>query len=178
MSEFNPMVELEIYRLLFRYFLAHDVPKRVSNNSPSHAIVLISELIRSAKQTVDVFCRCLSDAVWGQDCIVREIVKAGQERHVRFRVVTQEKIDKKKAFEALSLVDSEIKELTDPRIKSNFMIVDGKSFRFESDCLNRKGFAYAKNDEMAQDLCEAFSEIFKIAQSVGESKPEPIVSKS
>lgn len=166
MSEYNPMAELDLYRLLFRYFLEHDIPKRVSNNSTSHAIVLIGELIRSARTSVDVFCRCLSDEVWGQDDVIAEIRKAGRERHVRFRVVTQEKEIKSKARKELRLVDSEIRYYENDNIKANFMIVDGKSFRFENDCSNRKGFAYARNDKIVVELSKAFAEIFNKAQPV------------
>ena len=168
MSEYNPLSELEMYRLLFRYFLENEIPKRVSNSSPSHAIVLICELIRAAKNSVDVFCRCLSDAVWGQKDVLEEILKAGQERHVRFRVITQEKIGMNKARRTLSLVDSEIKCLEDKSITANFMIVDGKSFRFEVDCSNREGFAYAKNDELAKELCSAFEVLFNKANPMSE----------
>ena len=168
MSEFDPMSELDVYRLLFRYFLENGIQKRVSNCSSSHAIVLISELIRAAQSTVDVFCRCLSDAVWGQDEVLSEILKAGQERHVRFRVITQEKIGMNKARKTFSLVDSELRCLDDKSIAANFMIVDGKSFRFEQDCSNREGFAYARNDELAKDLNNAFQVLFNKATIVRE----------
>lgn len=177
MSEYDPLTELDLYRLLFRYFLANGIQKRVSNSSPSHAIVLISELIRAAKYSVDVFCRCLSDAVWGQKEVLDEIMTAGQERHVKFRVITQEQIGMNKARKVLNLVDSELRCFENREFTANFMVVDGKSFRFEQDCSNRQGFAYAKNDEMAKDLSEAFEVLFAKAGPLKEVSDASILGK-
>ena len=81
---------LGLYREAFRIALATKSKCRFSNATVSHAIVLIEELLNSAKSTFDIYCRSLGADVWCTKPVLSALTRAF-DRGVRFRVVVQEK---------------------------------------------------------------------------------------
>lgn len=148
-----------LYRSLFRKIIANDLPLRVGNDSDRHAIVLISELIAAAKNSVDIYCKSLSSAIWGSDSVlsaVREAVANG----VSFRIVTQEAPEDSTTLRVLQAhQQASFLRYSREGLVSNFMIVDRKMFRVEPDNRVRQGFAYVNNKAIADDLCASFDRI-------------------
>mgnify|MGYP003321753726 CR=1 FL=1 len=156
---------LELYRLYFRDILETDGLQRVSNCSADHAAVLNAELIRSAVVSVDVYCHRLSSDIWGRPEIVEEVA-AARARGVRFRVVVQEFSREDIAASAFQFLGDSVLMWSSPNMTANFLIRDGKSFRFEPDFHERKGFAYANNGLLSGKLVNVFEGIYKVASQV------------
>ena len=157
--------QLWVYKLVFRFMLKTNSRGRIANDSDCHAIILISELINSARNRVDVYCKRLSDDVWGSDTVISAI-KAALLRGVIFHVAVQVSKDQCKDSRAFRIfaekcvrvinLDCDAENGREIPVKANFVLVDGKSFRFEPDPDKHKGFAYACNEEMAKQLQTAF----------------------
>ena len=152
----NEAPELQMYRNTFRLMLAMNSNRVLQNDSISHAVVLIEELIRHAQKEVYVYCTRLADGVWGTSAIlsgVREAVGRGVVFHVLTRLEPDEHSLAKREFENLGIC---IDRGNNEEVKENFIVVDGKAFRFESDPDGRKGVACANSPINAQLLINMF----------------------
>lgn len=156
------MNAIDIYRAFFRAILRQDDATRVSNDSIDHALVLIEELISFSKSTVDIYCHKLSLDVWGVPAI-KKVVRTAHERGVAFRVVVQEKIDADIQAGAFSFMCNQVKQYSNPCMRANFLIADRRSFRFEGDYTQRRGFAYVRNENLSGKLVNAFDAIYQAA---------------
>ena len=165
---------LGLYRLIVRLVLKIDGRNRIANDSDCHAVVLTTELINHARKKVDVFCRELSDSVWGTDDVIGAI-RAALARGIRFHVLVQKSIEEcgnARAYRLFSENGVPVRHYrkqtndADPAAPMvNFMIVDDKAFRFEPDSAVHKGFAYARNEELAKQISETFGRIWKASDA-------------
>lgn len=161
---------LALYRLMFKRIIAESLPTRVNNNSPDHAAVLIDELIRSAKDSVVIYCRAMTADVWGRPNVVSAILRAMNAR-VRFRIVTQQKPEDTESFRLLDQYErAEFRLYAQEGLNMNFVLVDGKRFRVEPDSNERHGYAYANNPEEAACREQEFEDIWYLA-----SRLKPVV---
>lgn len=150
-----------LYRMFVKSVLQQNGDERLGNDSDSHAIILIEELIRSAHVSVDIFCHSLAADVWtnaGVVDAVREAVKHG----VTFRVAVQSGAcrESRDLFNGLGIP---IRLNGQTQLESNFMIVDRKAFRVEYNFARRMGFAYANKPEFSEVLNNAFYSIYQAA---------------
>lgn len=160
---------IEIYRQVFRAMLKFRREGRISNSSTPHAIVLIEELLRHAKKSVDIYCRHLGPDVWCVDAIV-EALQCVCNKGRAIRVVVQEDVDESnRAVQLLRARGVEIRKdvtVSDNLPSYNFVIVDKEAFRFEQDCERRVGFACAINEEISSKLISLFDLIYSAAVTI------------
>jgi len=158
----NESPELVMYRSVFRLMLKADGERILQNDSKSHAIVLIEELIRHATKEVYIYCTRLDDTVWGVPSVLDSIDEAFN-RKVTFHVLTREVVpDETLALKSFKQHDCKIGQAhleNGNVIVENFLVVDGKSFRFESAPQERKGFVCVNNPEVAMTLINIFNKL-------------------
>lgn len=152
---------IEIYRLFVKSVIATNGSQRISNDSTEHAVVLIGELIKHAKVSVDIYCHRLSSDVWGTEELKSAVLFARDKGTVSFRVVVQDKNDDEIDAGAFSFMKQSVRCFSDAGLKANFLVVDNKAFRVEPDNNVRKGFAYINNAELSGILVNAFDSIYQ-----------------
>jgi len=136
----------------------------VSNGEPAHAVILIEALLRSAEQTMVIFCRDLNPAIYDSGPeLFRELVGAVVDRKVSLRVITQEE-PKSSRFKTMLEFLAQAKGTGTVRLfqcepdnsalklDTNFIAVDSKSFRFETDRDNFRAFACANCPGLAEQM--------------------------
>lgn len=162
---------LDVYRLIFRTMLTSNSHGRISNATTSHALVLIEELLRFAKTSVDIYCKSLSADVWCRDEIIGAMATAF-DRGVAFRVLVQEEPDENnRALNFFRKREIIVKEDIVPNGESkpefNFMVVDHSSFRYEENNCKREGFAYAVNEKFSDVLNKLFDSMYSTGRILG-----------
>lgn len=148
-----------------------DMPTIISNKDTAHAAVLVSTLFRRAKKTVDVFCRNLQSKFYDSPAILREVVSAA-DRGVKIRIVSQSKPE----------ADCLLKELRDvQRCKNvevricakshwlagapvNFIVMDDKAFRLETDRENHVAWACANDPTTAGLIRTQFERLINLCE--------------
>lgn len=175
MSEVIPVVrddgtvsKLDLYRRLCRRILEGDKSKRIENERACYAQIIIQELIRSAKCSVDIFCQGDEDCFFEGFITFVEMNAASDERGVKFRVISVHPMK-----QSLKLLfkrhDADIFE---PKTDCDFLkdfffvVVDGKSFHLAQDLPRHSGFAYANNREFAEELQHVFDKMLKYCNKV------------
>lgn len=154
---------LALYRQMVKRVLDEMLSTRIENESAEHAAILIDELIRRAKNCVDIYCRSFAADVWGRSDIL-DAVRHAMEHNVRFRILTQHQPEMSETFRELKQCPKvEYRIFTDEEIDVNFLIADGKSFRFEPDSGQRHGFAYAKS-ELSATLEAVFNRMWNLSR--------------
>ena len=148
--------EMDVYRDIWRVRLATGNPSPLYNDSVNHARTLITELLRFAKREVWIYCSNLGEDVWGQDDVYESLGQAIA-NGVRINVLVQNQPGKDN--KALARLDAAniIVRITSSEFKPNFIVVDGKAFRFEEDPSIRKGVACANDQQMADALISKFN---------------------
>ena len=157
-SDFAIPTAAELYRSIFRDLLNSKSSRLVQNSSPVHARIIISELIRFAQSSVDVFCDSLSPDVWNEQ-IVCDSVKDAIARGVSFRVITQ---NQPKESETKALLDSvtKIKTLSNTVDIPNFIIADKCAYRVEIDEEKKIGVACASGGDVSKTISDAFERLY------------------
>lgn len=154
-SEFS---DLNFYRRVFREMLRIGNPSRIGNDSPAFARILISELLRFSKEEVWIYCDGLKDDVWGNPVVVQELDDAIA-RGVKFNVIVQKELAKD-SVAAVRFGRANVTLYKSTRVlDQNFMVVDGKAYRFETNTNDRKGYASAYSPENALKLIQVFNSL-------------------
>lgn len=146
---------MDVYRGLWRVRLATGNPSPLYNDSVNHARTLITELLRFAKREVWIYCSNLGKDVWEQTDVYEALGQAIA-NGVKINVLVQKQPDE--GNKALARLDAAniIVRITSSDFKPNFIVADGKAFRFEEDPSVRKGVACANDQQMADALISKF----------------------
>lgn len=170
----NEYSALTCYRNVFREMLRIRNPTRVENDSPDYARILISELLRSAQSEVWIYCDGLKPDVWDDSDVMREL-DAAINRRVRFHVIVQDTPSADgTAAQRLRAANVPLQG-TRQKIGQNFMVVDSRAYRFETDTAQRRGYASAYSPNNAAQLVQAFNDLAverPVAASPSEKKAE------
>lgn len=163
--------ELAFYENVFRGMLCADSPEYIENDSVEHAAILVKCLIENARKSVKIFCKALSSDVWGRPEIVQSVEEALAHK-VAFQVSVMEALQTNGTSQLL-LEDpsSEIRMFPYQDVCANFLLIDDKSFRFEPNCQERKGFAVAKADEKANLLKNTFARVWDLSKPIQRNLP-------
>ena len=156
--------DLAFYEAQFKGMLLADSPESIENDSLKHAIILIKCLIASARKSIKVFCHALRGDVWGNPAIVQAMDNA-LATGVTVQVSVQAMPESREIWKKLEDDEhAEVRMFPFGDQYSNFLLIDDKSFRFEPDPAQRKGFAYVKAPEHARVLTDLFNRIWKLSQ--------------
>ena len=159
MKEAEESGDMLMYRAVFRRMLETNSTRIIQNDSTSHAIILIEELLNTAKQTVYIYCSKLDEKVWSNPRVLNALVRA-LDRCVKFNVMTQEEVSNSNlAQKALSERGCPASVAKSSFAKENFIVVDERAFRLEVDTGDRKGFACANSPVNATTLIEIFKKM-------------------
>jgi MoaA/NifB/PqqE/SkfB family radical SAM enzyme len=163
-TEESKREDLAFYEAQFKGMLLANSSESIENDSLDHAIILIKCLIASARKSIKVFCHALRGDVWGKPDIVRAIDNA-LAAGISVQVAVQALPESREIWKKLANDEhSEVRMFPFGDHYSNFLLIDDKSFRFEPDPAQRKGFAYVKAPEQAQVLTTLFKRIWDLSQ--------------
>jgi hypothetical protein len=164
----NMVLDEQSYREAVETLLRLRSDKTISNSMPSHAAVLFEVFLKRAQQQVRVFCRNLSNEVWGNPAVV-EAAKNALQRGINLSILIQEDSPDSGPFAEL-LNDNR----TDPHLRFytmegenlrnapvNFAVMDETAFRFEKDRKECKAFAVMFSPNLASSLSRQFDAIFR-----------------
>jgi len=159
--------DLNFYRNVFREMLRIGNPTRIGNDSPSYARILISELLQFSKDEVWIYCDSLKNDVWGSPVVTQELDNAIA-RGVKFNVIAQKGVDNNSiAADRFKRANVAIHKST-KELDQNFMVVDSKAYRLETNTNDRKGYASAYSPENASKLIQAFNNLDENASKDSE----------
>jgi hypothetical protein len=140
----------------------------VSNSEPAHASVLLEMLLKHSKKSVSIFCRNLRSEIYDAEGVVAELIIAALNRKVPIHVVTQETPEDGHFLAVLSFLstrgDCDIRlkvcDVDSPaaQAESNFVVVDGKSYRFEKDREHVNALACANGPVLAVKMETKFAQ--------------------
>ena len=159
MDETKESFDMLMYRTVFQRMLATGSPRIIQNDSTSHALILIEELLKSASRTVYVYCMKLDEKVWGSPGVLSALNEA-LSKGVQFYVMTREDVaEGNLAYKALQSRGCSVLKAKSPSAEENFVVVDERAFRLEVDTGDRKGFACANSPVNATTLIEIFKKM-------------------
>lgn len=162
---------MDAYRDIFRWRLRTGNANLMFNDSPTHATVLIAELLQCAQNDVWIFCRELGEDVWCTESVLAALDVAILNK-VSFHVLVQKApSETNRALVKLTNAKIEVK-MSRCNSKANFVVADGRAYRFEEDSSVRKGFACANDATNATKLVEAFNNLSKNAIPLNMSSEE------
>lgn len=157
--------DLRMYRAVFQRMLQVRSPRIIQNDSTSHALVLIEELLNAATGTVYVYCMKLDEKVWGNVRVLAALTSA-LNRGVKFNVLTREKVSNENpAYKVLTEKQASVSVAESSPAAENFIVVDERAFRLELDTGDRKGFACANSSLNAMALID----IYRKMEGVGSA---------
>ena len=149
------------FRMIVRHLLRICSRKPIGNNSEEHAAILISELIRSATVSIDIFCWRFNDDVWAQPEVLSALRNAiCKSEKITIRAVTQEEPADNECTQMLRKAGVEIKRAVRSDIEANLILIDGRAFRYEPKKNDRHGIAYAENPDLAKDVKSIFDAVY------------------
>ena len=149
---------MDVYRDLWRVRLATGSAGLLHNSSVEHACALIAGLLNFACKEVWIYCLHLGADVWEKDDVM-DALKQAIAKGVRINVVVQHRhSDGNRALACLYAANVVVRQ-TGVAFKPNFVVVDGKAFRFEEDPEKRQGVACANDPQTATALIEAFNSL-------------------
>lgn len=135
------MFDLEDYRSNVGQMFAQNSPVIITNRDRAHASILVETLVSVAQERILILCQNLCEKVYDSEAIVDEFKKA-LKRNVAIHILIQEK-PKAQLLVILNDIFKAVGGTFNFRICEegsdcinlpfNFMVVDGKSFRFEDD---------------------------------------------
>ena len=137
----------------------------IYNSSQRHAAVLIEQLFLSAQQTVRIVCRSLREGSYGTPDVLREaraFLDRGGEIHV---IVAQPESGETNSFLVAMQGRQNVNVLVAPHVlevvRFDFMVADGRAYRFEADATKCVARANFNDTEMAASLDESFENIVR-----------------
>jgi len=142
----------------------------VSNSSTAHAQVVIETLISRAKDTLQFFCECLKSEIYDETVIVQKLSEA-LKKGVKVQVLCQNSPVAKSLNRLISRKSQNNQfelRVCDPGSPGqsapiNFIVMDGKAFRFEGDRNKHTAVACANNSELASTMTAKFKELWQRA---------------
>lgn len=147
--------QLLAYRNSFRKMIENDAPEIIGNISSEHAVIIIQELIRSAKRDVRIICHKLSSDIYGNEetqNAINEALGRGVEFHVAIKNAVPEACER-----ILKASNHEIR-----RVHPNFMnvpdfcVVDGKRWRIETNPEKREAKVCANDPVLGKKMAQVF----------------------
>lgn len=141
---------MSLYRRDVREIIEKDMTEAFLNDSTEHAKVLIEEFIRSAKESVYIACNNFSKDVYDDEDICNAIDWALL-RGVKFHVGTLCGCDDSECCKLFEERKIDVKKLTGNK-EINFIVIDGKRLRYETDVKTRSALCYGNNPEQSAKL--------------------------
>lgn len=179
-DEYERYVRTCVNRSFSRKRDAEDKPI-IFNRSVAHASTLIKILASSAKATIDVVSGNLNLEVYGASPVIEAFRHFLEEPQARLRVVLDNfQVGSVPPFihevmsdggynERANAEKIEVRiatpEVAD-QIKFHFLVVDGRSYRFEEDKTKFDAIAQFNNEELGRRLTTRFNEIWEASQAV------------
>lgn len=146
----------EIYRQNFAEFIKNNTETYVLNSNREHAHIIISELIKSAKETLFIQCTSFDDFVYNEEIInkIKDCHRSGVDVRIAVRSKVSERQSKVRALFAdvpdITLV------LGVDSYENDFCVVDAKRLRIETDEHNKEAIAFAYRPELGENLANIF----------------------
>lgn len=151
----NNYTPIEVYRMMIKDCLASEANKIVENSTAEHAIVVVAEMILSAQNSVCGYLSAISQTLW-HDNRVMEAIQHAVSVGVRIQfLISTEKPDERFINQYRSFGVTVIHSAKLPR-EMNFLVVDNKHIRIESDLCNSSGVAMLNCPDCAQQLSSSF----------------------
>lgn len=147
--------EFEKYHSAVKQLFDEDSSQEFFNNSREHAIIVIEEILRHAKENINIFCTKLNPDVWANENVVDAFLNAIV-HDVKIHICTQENMEESTIKKFVKLFGIESKENVGKDIKCNFMVADGKMFRYEQDGSARCALVCANNRDRANQINSFF----------------------
>lgn len=141
------------------------------NSSEEHAKIVLTAIMRYAKQYVNIYCGSMMSEVSNNEeylNVVQDFLEKGGIMNVLLNNYDENLVDKG-IYKILSLYPNKIKikEIKDSTniIKYNgnpvhFTVADGKSFRLETDIINKKAWGNFNNPVDGKVLDDIFHKVF------------------
>lgn len=150
-----PDPALDLYREKFREMIEKNSPVIIGNQSKDHALIILQELISSAKSVVHISCTRLSSAIYGNSQLLN-MIKGALQRNVEFYVsVKDENIESGECLNILRDNNISIMKCEYPEMR-DFCVVDGKRFRLEMNQSTKEARVCACCPELASLMVQQF----------------------
>lgn len=152
-----------LYRDAIRSMIAKKSSEIFPNASYSHASIVLTELVRASMFNVSIFCRCMSQDVYGNRGLVDAIADAVS-RGVNVRFLLQQ--DTPQAETVIGIFDNpshhiHVIKKEEDKNKPNFSVVDSKMFRYERDKIARKAVVCVNSRTATPKILEKwFDKVF------------------
>lgn len=162
---------------LARKKIDYDIP----NGIPAHASVLISAMFKNAKNSMDIFCRELSNDVYNNNQLIDYAINFVIKEKGKIRVILERDL-KQNLFERpiIYKIASEIYKEKDKKrevgsitvrvrgedTSNHFCIMDKSAYRLEKDKAQRTASANFGNIGIAKELTESFEKMFLESKEV------------
>ena len=154
LSDSGTLNKPAIFRHLCEKIFSHKRENRIAIEKQENALIVMEELVKTAKKTVDIYCNGDEIHTWGTFRLVSEILDAADDG-VKFRVFVRHpphKVVKNLFIKAKATMKMPVEEYEERVPQCNVILVDGEAFFYETMHPKRKGFAYAKNEKMAESM--------------------------
>ena len=155
----------------------------IPNGGIDHAAVLIENLFSHAISAVRVFTGDLNARVYASEPIVsnaKEFLQSGVGKKIKILVQNPD-VARNLNHELLrmcasvgpDLCEVKIANETDQELKSHFVIMDEKGYRFEPDREKPTAIGCFNDKSTAKRLCDAFDAMFARGEGVSLAAQEP-----
>jgi hypothetical protein len=140
----------------------------ISNGEPAHAAILLEVFFRNAKDHVRIFCNKLSNEVFSNKELVKEVQDAINNRDVRISIIVQrDEPEQSETLKVLRDAGALILRASDAMIDTlfNFAVMDRVAVRVEPNPkIEWKAQARMYDPELATKLIQKFE--FALSQAV------------
>ena len=154
LSDWGTLNKPAIFRHLCEKIFSHKRENRIAIEKQENALIVMEELVKTAKKTVDIYCNGDEIHTWGTFRLVSEILDA-YDSGVKFRVFMRHypnKVVKNLFDKCKAQMKMPVEAYAERVPPCNVMLVDGEAFLYEISKPKSKGFAYAKNEKMAESM--------------------------
>lgn len=143
-----------------RMFPALIITKKTNIHGPK-ARASINELANLANHSIDIYSGILSHDVFDDDEVLKSFQRALDKRDIKLRIIIEDDIDEKSSkFIELTKTYDVIIKITKSRVRSHFMVIDGKHVRIEYDKENKKATIRYDDLELALKAESIFEEMW------------------
>ena len=152
------------YRESLERLFEQNSTAEITNSSAAHAAIVYEEFFRHSQDYVHIFCECLKKDVFDNDKVLTE-AKNAIDRGVEVKCLVQgspEASEFKKLFDSGNPKKNPktvIKTEIEGNKPFNFIVMDNKAIRFESEKDKISARVYVNNPEIAKILEKCFKKL-------------------
>jgi hypothetical protein len=159
--------DLVSYRKLVEQMFDEQSIELISNKDTTHAQIIIETMASRAKKSLDFLSLKLCEKLYDSPEVSSKIMAASM-RGVKVRMLSQEEMEAKvlKDFSLIVGGGSAIqfrKAIKDSFVNEapyNFVVMDGKAFRFEEDKSSHSATASANNPDLCRQMLDMFERMW------------------